>query len=249
MKIILIPALSDNYIYLGIIGDKAFVVDPAEEKSVFECLKQNKIELTHILCTHHHSDHIEGVEPLKKATKATVIGPDDSRIPFLDETVNGGDSINILGLQGQVLFLPGHTSTHIAYYFPSEDALFCGDVLFAAGCGRLFEGTPDQMFASLNTLAALPDTTKVYCGHEYTLKNLDFALKVDPKNGAIPKRIERAQALRKNEKPTLPSTLVEEKQTNPFLRCSNKELKAAHHWEEASDLEVFTRLREMRNIF
>lgn len=216
-------------------------------------LAREGLTLAAILATHHHPDHVGGIAELVAMTKVPVFGPRGEPIPALTHPVGQGDKVEIPTLKAEfsVLDIPGHTRAHVAYY--GLESLFCGDTLFACGCGRLFEGTAEQMLASLSKLAALPDATKVYCGHEYTLANIKFARAVDPDNRLLAAREQRARALRAAGQPTLPSTLGEERATNPFLRCAepvvvesaNKYLGA----RAADPVRVFAAIREWKNRF
>lgn len=200
---------------------RALVVDPGDETPVLDVLTRHHLTLEAILVTHHHHDHIGGVTALRHATGAQVYGPALERMPEPLHRLNDGDRVTALGLHFEVLHVPGHTAGHLAYFaqVPQDDpVLFCGDTLFSAGCGRLFEGTPAQMLASLTRLAALPDTTRVCCAHEYTLGSLRFALAVEPDNADLQAHQTRAQALRRDHLPTLPSHIGLEKAINPFLR-------------------------------
>src|SRR5215468_8590527 len=229
MKIVQIPLLRDNYGYLIICQktNTAGIVDPSEAEPVLRRVELEQVTLTAILNTHHQRDHTGGNEGLLAKQSLEVYGhkSDQGRIPGLTRGVDEGDEVVIGEVRAKVLFIPGHTTGHVAYLF--GNALFCGDTLFTAGCGRLFEGTPEQMHASLKKLMSLPDETKVYCGHEYTESNLRFAMSVEPKNHKLVTRFERVQALRSRGTPTVPSTMEEEKQTNPFLRWDSKELQAS----------------------
>jgi hydroxyacylglutathione hydrolase len=255
MKIIQIPLLRDNYGYL-IVCEKtknAAIIDPSEADPVLARIDQEQVSLQAILNTHHHRDHTGGNEGILAKRKAEVYGhkSDSGRIHGLSRGVDKGDEIQIGELKGTVLFIPGHTTGHVAYLF--ENNLFCGDTLFTAGCGRLFEGTPEQMQASLKKLMALPDNTKVYCGHEYTESNLRFAMSVEPKNPKLASRFERVQGLRARGTSTVPSTIEEEKQTNPFLRWDSKEIqahvKAAHATTRLDPVSVFAAVRKMKDSF
>lgn len=224
LSIELVPCLSDNYAYLlhddasGAVG----IVDPSEAPPVMAALEQRGLKLTHILNTHHHFDHTGGNLPLKEATGAIIIGPkaDAHRIPGLDQGVGQGDKVMFGMHVAEVFDIPAHTSGHIAFWFSSAQAVFTGDTLFAMGCGRLFEGTPDQMFTAMRKLEGLPPATRVYCGHEYTESNGRFALTVEPHNPELQRRMEEVRALRARGEPTIPSTIGLERQTNPFMRAA-----------------------------
>src|SRR6185369_22279 len=219
-EIVPLPAFQDNYIWTLRDGKHAAVVDPGEAGPVKDYLAREGLSLVAIMATHHHPDHVGGIAELVAMKKVPVFGPKGEPIPALTQPLGQDDKFSIpeLAAEFSVLDIPGHTRAHVAYY--GLGSLFCGDTLFACGCGRVFEGTPAQMLHSLTKLAALPDETKVYCGHEYTLANIKFARTVDPGNAALAVREERAKALRAAGKPTLPSTLGEERATNPFLRCA-----------------------------
>lgn len=255
MKIVQIPLLRDNYGYL-IVCDKtknAAIIDPSEADPVLARIDQEQVLLQAILNTHHHRDHTGGNEGILAKHQAEVYGhkSDSGRIHGLSCGVDEGDEIQIGELKGAVLFIPGHTTGHVAYLF--ENNLFCGDTLFTAGCGRLFEGTPEQMQSSLKKLMTLPDNTKVYCGHEYTESNLRFAMSVEPKNPKLVSRFERVQGLRTRGTSTVPSTIEEEKQTNPFLRWDSKEIqahvKAANATTRLDPVSVFAAVRKMKDSF
>jgi len=255
-EVVPVRAFLDNYIWTlrgGADARSAAVVDPGEAAPVLEYLEREKLELCAILATHHHADHVGGVAELLARFRVPVYGPRGEPIPTLTHPVSEGDRVTLpeLGASFSVLDIPGQTRAHIAYY--GAGALFCGDTLFACGCGRVFEGTPEQMYSSLEKLLALPDETKVYCGHEYTLANIGFAKAVEPGNAALGAREARDRSLRDQGKPTLPSTLGEEKATNPFLRCrepavvesANKYLGA----RAAAPAQVFAAIREWKNQF
>ena len=225
-----LPAFNDNYIWLlqDSASQRCAVVDPGDAAPVLAWLERHPgWHLSDILITHHHHDHVGGVEQLKARTGATVYGPAQERIPGRDQALDDNASVRVLGLDFQVIAVPGHTLGHIAYYCQqtATPVLFCGDTLFAAGCGRLFEGTPEQMHHSLQRLAALPAETLVYCTHEYTLSNLRFAQAIEPENPHIAQRFADVTELRSQDRITLPSTLALEKLTNPFLRTSVTSVK------------------------
>jgi hydroxyacylglutathione hydrolase len=239
----LIPVLSDNYVFVLHDGERAVVVDPAEADPVRHWLLQHRLELVAVLQTHHHADHIGGTPELLRhwpSARVYAAAADRQRIPFQDHGLVDGDRFSLLGREIQVLAVPGHTRAHLAYYLPppageptASGELFCGDTLFAAGCGRLFEGTPAQMVASLGRLAALPPSTRVWCAHEYTEANLRWAAVTAPADAAIHSRLEQVQALRACGEATIPSTIGQELATNLFLR--------------AGDAEELARLRQSKN--
>ena len=225
VQIELIPCRSDNYAVLlhdPVSGATALIDAPAAEP-IAAALERRNWRLTHILVTHHHFDHVDGIEALKGATAAVVIGPaaEADRIPGIDVKVREGDRVEVGSLSAQVIETPGHTAGHVSYWFDRDGLLFSGDTLFALGCGRLFEGTPADMWASLSKLAALPPETRVYCGHEYTLSNAAFATTVDPHNTMLAERRLEIARLREEGRPTVPTTIGQELDTNPFLRAAD----------------------------
>jgi len=249
LSVTLIPACMQNYIYLLDWSGGAAVVDPGDADPVLEVLRANSIEPGWIVATHFHGDHVAGIPKLKKATGAQVIGPGGGGDVEIDIPVTEGEIASVGPLKFQVFETPGHTMRDTSYYSAENGILFCGDTLFACGCGRLFEGGPAEMWTSLTKLRALPDETLIFCGHEYTLSNLDFAVSIDPENEALKKRRQQAKSLRSEGKATIPSTIGEEKQTNPFLRCDEPELKASLGLEDADDARVFAEIRSRKDSF
>ncbi|NKF30243.1 MULTISPECIES: hydroxyacylglutathione hydrolase [Pseudomonas] len=254
IQISALPAFTDNYIWLlqDHATQRCAVVDPGDAAPVQAWLDAHPgWVLGDILITHHHHDHVGGVETLKKATGATVYGPASESIPGRDVALKDNDTVRVLGWDFDVYAVPGHTLGHIAYYH--HGLLFCGDTLFAAGCGRLFEGTPQQMHQSLSRLAALPEDTLVYCTHEYTLSNLKFAAAVEPDNRDIAARLEKVTRQRENGVMTLPSTLALEKLTNPFLRTGEilvtQKVDERNGPQNRAPSEVFAALRAWKDTF
>ncbi len=272
MEIIRLPVLTDNYIFLLIDRPQkiAAVVDPALAAPVLEQLKLLDVNLVAIFNTHHHKDHIGGNRELKEHFPELIIyggAEDRGRIPGQDVFLGDGDRVQFGDRTAQVYFVPGHTRAHIAYYFPPVDSgtsktisgvdtdldaegvgeLFCGDTIFAGGCGRLSEGTPAQMFDSLARLRQLPDRTRIWCAHEYTLHNLQFALTVDQNNPQLQARFQEVQQRRSQHQPTIPTWLDLEKQTNPFLRWDNPTLRTTLGQKDA--VQTFTKLRSMKDCF
>jgi hydroxyacylglutathione hydrolase len=247
MTIVPIPAFRDNYLWLLVHGGNAAVVDPGDAAPVMAYLQQHGLTLRAILATHHHNDHIGGIKPLLEQFKVPVYAPKDPLFNFAYTPVKDHDEIILPELETtlHVLDVPGHTAIHVAYY--GRNSLFCGDTLFGCGCGRIFDGSCAQLYRSLQKLAQLPGETQVYCGHEYTLDNIRFALSVDPHNAELIERQTSSQALVSRGLPTLPSTLKLEKATNPFLRCHAPALRSATGMEQ--DIDVFCTLREMKNHF
>ena len=253
LNIHLVPCLSDNYAYLvhDTATNKVAVIDPSEAAPVFTALRAHGLSLTHILNTHHHFDHTGGNLELKEKTGAKVVGPraDRERIPGIDEEVGEGDTWSLGTAKAKIFDIPAHTKGHIAFWFEADKAVFTGDTMFAMGCGRLFEGTPAQMWSSLSKLAALPPDTRVYCGHEYTLSNGRFAVTLEPDNKALKKRMADVERLRAEGKPTIPSTIGLERETNPFLRSASADLRKSLALEGADVVEVFAETRRRKDVF
>ena len=222
-------------------------IDVPDAGAVLSALDASGWKLSHILVTHHHGDHVQGIEEVKSRTGARVIGPANSKIPALDESVKEGDRLNLLGDEIEVIATPGHTLDMLNFHFTKAGAVFTGDTLFAMGCGRVFEGTPSMMWESLSKLMKLPPETAIYCGHEYTLSNAKFSLTVDGGNEALKKRAAEVERLRAEGRPTLPTTLALELATNPFLRASDPGIRKNLGMENASDAEVFAEIRERKN--
>ncbi len=253
MQIIPLPAFRDNYIWLLRQDRLAVVVDPGDAAPVRRYLTEQGLSLAAILVTHHHPDHTGGIAELLTESPVPVFGPAGETIPGRSEAVREGDVVRIPGIdvEFQVLDVPGHTAGHVAYF--GGETLFCGDTLFAAGCGRIFEGTPEQLHASLEKLAALPADTLVYCTHEYTLSNLAFAAAVEPDNRDLAERTAHCQALRAEERPTVPFPLGAERLSNPFLRVTEPAVITRAEAETGGPLStpvaVFAALREWKNRF
>lgn len=227
MKVEFVPAFDDNYIWLPQDAQQtmAAIVDPGDATPVLDYLEQHSITPVAILITHHHGDHTGGIADILDHHEIPVYGPAHESIRHVSQPVQEGDVVELPFASLRVLDVPGHTRGHVAYY--GEGALFCGDTLFAGGCGRLFEGTPQQMWQSLSKILALPDATQVYCAHEYTQANLQFAIVAEPDNAELQQRIVDTRQLRAQHKPTVPSSLALEKATNPFLRCQLPHIQAA----------------------
>jgi hydroxyacylglutathione hydrolase len=254
IKVEPIPAFSDNYIWLVTTNEGSIVIDPGDANPVIEYLNKNKdLTLNSILLTHHHYDHSGGIEDLRKRYDLKVFGP-NNQIKSVDHRVVEGNEILVNGLIFKIIEVPGHTLDHIAFYNDDDDdpILFCGDTLFAAGCGRVFEGTFDQMYESLLKLKKLPENTIVYSGHEYTTANLMFASHVEPLNKNIQNSLSKVQELRSKNIPTLPTSIKEEKLINPFLRCDDKDLQMIMRKKfntDLSELNIFSALREWKDNF
>lgn len=253
LEIVQIPCLHDNYGYLAHDAESKLTasIDTPDADAINTTLEAYGWRLTHILNTHHHFDHTGGNLSLKNRWGCEIVGPaaDRARIPGIDTALGDGDVFAFGRHQADVFDVPGHTRGHIAYYFASDAAAFVGDTLFALGCGRLFEGTPAQMWTSLQKLLALPDATMVYCAHEYTEANARFALTVDPGNSELVKRSEEITYLRAHALPTVPTSIGLERRTNPFLRPASESLRSTLAMEAASDVEVFAEVRARKDRF
>lgn len=253
LDIVQIPVLNDNYVYLVHEPEHTVtaVVDPAVSGPVLEALRARDWRLDVILNTHHHPDHVGGNLELKAATGCRIVGPaaERDRIPGIDQAVTDGDTIDLGAERASVYDVPGHTAGHIAYHFAASRALFVGDTLFALGCGRLFEGTPDDMLRSLSKFESLPDDTLVYCAHEYTEANGRFALTVDPDNPDLAARMDAVRARRSRGEPTVPSLLGDERRTNPFLRADSPGVREAVGLADAPPVQVFAEVRRRKDRF
>ncbi|GAB3275946.1 hydroxyacylglutathione hydrolase [Parahaliea aestuarii] len=254
LSILPIPAFNDNYIWLLEHAGEAVVVDPGEAGPVRRTLQERGLRLAGILITHHHFDHVGGLPELLAIHDVPVWGPHNPAIEAISERLGANDRVTVLGHDFEVLEVPGHTLDHIAYFHAGDQPLlFCGDTLFAGGCGRLFEGSPAMMHQSLQSLAALPPETLVYCAHEYTLANLAFARAVEPDNHDLAKRETHCRNLRERSEPTVPTSIGQELATNPFMRCNTAALRDAlsqqGRLEGASGAEVFATVRAWKDHF
>ena len=254
MNILQLPILEDNYCYIlfNATTKEAAVVDPGTAGPVIAALNANHLNLTAVLLTHHHWDHIGGVDDLLEKFPGIAVyagSIDQSKIQGVTAWVEDGQVIPMLESDARVLFLPGHSAGHVAYYFEKQQALFCGDVLFSLGCGRIFDGTMEQLFDSLNRIQLLPDDTQIYCGHEYTQQNINFALSLQGSHDGLRQKLVTIESLRATGKSTVPSTLGEEKQLNPFLRTHDPELQKVLGLPGAPPSEVFRALRHRKDEF
>ncbi|MBQ0958739.1 hydroxyacylglutathione hydrolase [Ideonella sp. 4Y11] len=253
MELLALPAFADNYVWMLIQGTQALVVDPGDASPVLQALAQRGLTLGGILVTHHHGDHVDGLDALRPHLQGPIWGPEDRCLTGQVQPVHDGDTLQFADLPVTVIGVPGHTSTHLAFAVAAEPPLlFCGDTLFSAGCGRLFEGTAVQMHASLQRLLSLPAGTLVCCAHEYTLANLRFALAADPDNTALQTHLRWVESTRADGLPSLPTTLALECQINPFLRCDQPALVAsamAHGAASDRPVDVFAALRAWKNDF
>lgn len=253
LEVVIVPCRTDNYAYLlrDGAGGSVGLVDAPDAAAIEAALGERGWDLDMILITHHHEDHIAGVERLREAYGATVVGAaaDRNRLPRLDLEVRDGDAVALGSSTAAILDAPGHTVGHIAYYFAGAGALFSADSLMVMGCGRLFEGTPEQMWSTLSRMAALPDGTLVYSGHEYAASNMRFALSVDPDNPALQARAAEIEALRAEGRPTVPAPIELERATNPFLRAADPALRARLGLSQAGDADVFAEVRRRKDAF
>ena len=253
VEILTIPCLSDNYAFLIHDQDskETILIDAPDAAAIKRALARQGWTLNHILLTHHHWDHVDGVQALCSSGGVDVYGAqaDAHRLPKLDHSFGSGQNLRLAGQSCEVIDVPGHTIGHVAFFFPNLNAAFTADSLMALGCGRLFEGIPEQMWDSLSKLAALPDETVIYSGHEYTLSNGRFALTIEPDNQDLVERVQKTEQAAAIGTPTVPSVLSEEKATNPFLRASDPRVKAALGMENASDSTVFAEIRARKDRF
>ena len=253
MNIEIISCLNDNYSYL--IHDNqsntVAIIDPSEFAPCDKIISKKYKKLDYILNTHHHYDHVGGNKELKKKYNSKILGfkSDEERIPNIDKLLEDNEEFNIGNIKFTTLFIPGHTTGHIAFYSKTEKVIFTGDTLFSMGCGRVFEGTYSQMFNSLSRIKDLPENTKIYCGHEYTQKNIEFCIKYNPNNDLLKKTKNTIEEKLKNGEPSIPSTLLKEKQMNIFLRTDDLDVKNILNLKKASNLEVFTKLRDLKDNF
>jgi hydroxyacylglutathione hydrolase len=253
MDIEIIPCLNDNYSYLikDNLTNTVAIIDPSEFKQCDDIINKKYKKLDLILNTHHHFDHVGGNTELKKKYNSKILGfaEDEKRIPEIDILLKDGQEFKIGSLNFKTIFIPGHTSGHIAFFSEKEKVVFTGDTLFSLGCGRVFEGTYKQMFDSINKIKSLPIDTKIYCGHEYTNSNLIFCLKFNPNNNFLKEKEKVIKAKTQNDEPTIPTTIGDEIQTNIFLRYDDPDVKGALNLKKASDLEIFTKLRDLKDNF
>lgn len=253
LEIVQIPVLADNYIYLihDPVSQDTAAVDPAEARPVLDVLANKGWKLSYILNTHHHWDHVGGNLEMQQQTGCRVIAPlaDRHRIPGIDQGVSEGDTVALGGHVARVMFTPGHTLGHIVYHFAEDGLLFCGDTLFVMGCGRLFEGTAEQMWESLQRLKALPADTRFYCTHEYTQNNGRFALTLEPDNPVLIEKMQRVAELRARGLPTVPSTIGDELATNPFFREDSPSIRKSIGLMEAAPVQIFAEIRRLKDRF
>ena len=253
MKITPIPCLKDNYAYIinNVSSKTVGVVDPSEAKPIISFLEKENIKLNYILNTHHHFDHIGGNIELKKKYNAKVVGfiDDKHRIPGIDITVKNNEEWKFGNSVIKILHIPGHTLGHICFFLKNEKIAFTGDTLFSLGCGRIFEGSHEQMLSSLNKIKNFPKNTKIYCGHEYTYKNAEFCIKYDKDNVSLKKHFEKIKELRSVNAPTVPTSLEDELKSNIFLRCDQNDLKIKLNMQNQEDFKVFKKVRDLKDGF
>jgi hydroxyacylglutathione hydrolase len=253
-EILALRAFSDNYIWTLLKDNEVTVVDPGDPKPVISFLEKRDLTLNNILITHHHYDHTGGIQALAESYSCEVYGPKGDHIEGINKSLTEGDEIEISGIKFSIFSTPGHTLDHISYFADVDvPLLFCGDTLFSGGCGRLFEGTPEQMFNSLNKFSILPSNTQVFCTHEYTESNLTFAVEVEPYNKDLNERLNEVREMRREDKITLPSTISTELKINPFLRCHREEvIQAAQNYSQTAvskDEEVLGVIRNWKDNF
>lgn len=253
LEIVQLSILQDNYVYLihDVVSGETAVVDPGLAQPVLETLKLKNWSLNYIFNTHHHWDHVDGNLELKHQTGCQIIAAqgDKERIPGFDVGVCDGDKLTLGQQPINIIATPGHTQHHIVYYFPQNQTLFCGDTLFVMGCGRLFEGTAEQMWHSLQKLKALPEATRIYCTHEYSQKNAQFALTIEPNNQALQQRMQIINELRAKQQPTVPSSIGQELATNPFFRQDSLALQKTIHMQGQNPIQIFAETRRLKDNF
>ncbi len=249
MHILPVPYAGDNYAYLVIEQSRASVIDPGNAKAVSDSLRQLDLALEAILLTHHHTDHVGGAARLSKETGAVIYAPNDKRIRPVDVKIHDGDRVEVPGAAFNAIKTPGHTKKHTVFFCREHKILFSGDALFGAGCGRIFEGSAEQMYDSLMIMAALGEDIAIYFGHEYTEENLRFALNIEPDNQEVSARLKKVRKQLKAGKPTTPSTMSEELRTNPFLRADSESIRTALAMPDAEAYEVFGELRKRKDSF
>lgn len=246
LSVRLLNALLDNYVFIGVKSKEAFVIDPGESEPVERFIKSNQLDLRCIMITHHHFDHVGGVPELQKKFKnIDVFVPKDELDKIKFKSKPAPERFSVCGLDVKTIELPGHTVGHVGFYFPDEMKLFCGDVLFCGGCGKIFEGTTDQMFESLNKIANMSPKTQIYCGHEYTINNLKFALTIESDNHAIKAELKKAEILQKKGKPTIPTSVEKEKLINPFLRTQ----RYIKDFSGLTSKKIFAHIRALKDNF
>ena len=243
----IIPIMNDNYAYALVSGSNILVIDPGEADPISDFSREKGMRITTVLLTHNHADHLAGAPEIRRTFGAEVLGPKNT--PGIDRKIHEEEELNFGGLLMKVLHTPGHSKHQVCFHFPDKNAVFTGDTLFCGGCGRIFGSNHEAMWGSLKRLSSLPDETLVYCGHEYTEENLSFALTVLPEDTALMRRFEETRQLRENNRPTVPSTIGEEKKTNIFLRVREKAVKAAMGMENADDAAVFAELRRRKDRY